>query len=84
MFQQTQYRITRRPDVLSMFAFGNTSLHVRIKDGLMPPPIALGARAVGWVQSELDAVLSAMVAGHSEDQLRELVVSLVNQRQLAA
>jgi len=84
MSQQTQYRITRRPDVLSMFAFGNTSLHVRIKDGLMPPPIPLGARAVGWVQSELDSVLSAMIAGYSDAQLRELVASLVDQRKQVA
>jgi len=84
MSQQTQYRITRRPDVLSMFAFGNTSLHVRIKDGLMPPPIPLGARAVGWVQSELDSVLSAMIAGYSDAQLRELVSSLLDQRKQVA
>ncbi len=84
MSQHIHYHITRRPDVLSQLAISNTSLHVRIKAGLLPPPISLGGRAVGWVESELDSVLSAMVAGHSEDQLRELVSSLIEQRKLAA
>jgi len=84
MSQQIQYRISRRPDVLSQFGFSNTSLHGRLKAGLMPPSIQLGPRAVGWVQGELDAVLAAMVAGRSDQQLRDLVASLVDQRQQVA
>ncbi len=44
MSQHIQYHITRRPDVLSQLAISNTSLHVRIKAGLLPPPIFRGPR----------------------------------------
>ena len=83
MSQQTKYYIDRRPEVLGRFGIRNTCLHNRIKSGLMPPPIPLGPRSVGWLRHELDAVLSAMVAGKSEDHIRALIGHLVDQRKLA-
>ena len=76
--------IQRRPEVLNRFGIGNTCLHNRIKQGLMPPPIPLGGRAVGWLEHELDQVLAAMVAGKSQDHIKALVGHLVDQRKSAA
>lgn len=84
MDSQIQYRIQRRPEVLDRFGIGNTCLHSRIKQCLMPPPIPLGGRAVGWLQHELDQVLAAMVAGKSEEHIKALIGHLVDQRKLAA
>jgi predicted DNA-binding transcriptional regulator AlpA len=37
----------------------NSTIWKYVKDGLLPPPIQLGARSVGWLESEIDAVISA-------------------------
>ena len=75
-----QIKILRRPDVLTRLGIKNTSLHERIKSGLMVPSIPLGDRAVGWLEHELDQVLAFMAAGKNEDQIRALVAHLVEQR----
>jgi len=84
LIQPDQFRIDRRPEVLDRFGIGNTCLHNRIKQGLMPPPIPLGGRAVGFLRHELDAVLAAMVAGKSQEQIKALVCELVDQRKSVA
>jgi len=84
MHQQVQYRFIRRPEVLSRFGIGNTCLHHRIHDNLIPPPLPLGGRSVGWLHHELDQVLAAMVAGKSQEHIRALVGHLIDQRKLAA
>lgn len=84
MSKHVHYRIQRRPEVLSRFGFGNTCLHHRIKQGLMPPPIHLTARTVGWLEHELDAVLAAIVAGKSDEHIKSLIIELVDQRKDAA
>ncbi|MBR9909679.1 MAG: AlpA family phage regulatory protein [Gammaproteobacteria bacterium] len=80
-------RFSRRPEVLKRAGFSNTTLHQRIKAGIWPPAVPLGpsgTRAVGWVDHEIDQVLSAMVAGKSEAHIRALVSHLVEQRKNAA
>lgn len=46
----------------------------------MPKAIPLGDRAVGYLQHELDAVLSARIAEQSNEQIKELVKSLIAKR----
>ena len=75
------FTISRKPATAAKFAIGFTLLNSKINDGLMPPPISLGARAVGWIDQELDQVLAAMIAGKSQDQIKTLVSHLVDQRQ---
>lgn len=77
------YRIERKPEVLAKTGFSRSTLHLRIKQNLFVPPIALGARAVGWLAHETDAILGAMIAGCSGDELRELVNRLLDQRKSA-
>ncbi|WP_175865573.1 helix-turn-helix transcriptional regulator [Burkholderia cepacia] len=69
-------RLLRRPVVLDRSGQSKTTLYANIGNGLMPSPIKLGARSVGWVESEIDAVLAARVAGQSDTEIRELVVKL--------
>lgn len=76
----TQIIITRRAEVKQRLGIKNTCLYMRVKAGLIPPPISLGGRAVGWLQHELDIVLAAMAAGKSELVIIKLVKSLVEQR----
>lgn len=51
-----------------------------VRAGLMPPSIALGPKCQAWVESEVDAVLAARVAGATEGQIKQLVKQLVAAR----
>lgn len=73
-------KIVKQPSVLMQFACGKSKLHTDIKQGLMPKPISLGSRSVGYLQHELDAVLSARIAGQSHEEIKTLVISLVAKR----
>lgn len=73
-------RIERKPQVLAKIGLSRSTLHLRIKDQLFVPPVSLGARAVGWLAHETDAVLEAIIQGQSPAQIRELVTSLVARR----
>ena len=77
-------KIIRKKEVLTITGLSKSSLHLRINDGTMVPSISLGQRAVGFIENEVQAVLSAMVAGRSKDDIRTLVNNLVIQRQQAA
>ena len=57
-----------------------TAVYQRVKDELFPPPIKLTARSSAWLESEVDAVNAAVVAGASDEELRTLVRELVARR----
>lgn len=73
-------RVERKPEVLQKTGFSRSTLYARIKDKLFVPPISLGARAVGWLAHETDAVLMAMISGQTNEQIQALVTALVNKR----
>lgn len=74
-------QIVKQPSLLKQFAFSKSTLFTQINQGLMPKPISLGNRAVGYLQHELDAVLSARIAGQSNEEIKQLVKYLVAKRQ---
>lgn len=77
-------KIIRKKEVLTITGLSKSSLHLRINDETMVPSISLGERAVGFIESEVQAVLAAMVAGKNKDELRLLVRDLVAKRQQLA
>jgi prophage regulatory protein len=79
-----QLRINRKPEVLKRLGISKSTLHLKINQQLFPPAIALGARSIGFLQHEIDAVLAAMVAGKNNKEIQSLVAELVAQRKLAA
>jgi prophage regulatory protein len=73
-------RIVRRPEVLEFLQISRSNLYDKINKGLWPKPLSLGARAVGFLSTENEKVLAAMIAGQSEDEIKELVQSLMSAR----
>lgn len=51
--------VWRKPRVLATISMGNTSLYLAIAKGEFPAPVKLGARAVGWRRSEVEAWLAS-------------------------
>ena len=73
--------IIRRPEVLELLKISRSNLYQKIDQGLWPTPIQLGARAVAWLSSENEQVLAAMISGQSQDEIKELVKKLIEDRQ---
>ena len=72
--------ILRLPQVKAKTGLGRSTIFSQAGEGLLPPPISLGARAVGWVEREIDAVLEARIAGAGPEEIRALVAKVVAAR----
>ena len=70
----------RKPAVLRRMGIGKSTLHAQINAGLFVPPVKLGARASGWPDYEVDALVAARIAGRSDDEIRQLVAQLIAAR----
>ena len=53
--------ILRLPIVKARTGLSRSTIYQRVADGNFPKPVNLGARAVGWLEAEIDAWLSAQV-----------------------
>jgi len=72
--------ILRKPEIIALTNLSKSTLYNRIKDGLMPPSISLGARAKGFVATEIYTVLDAMCREQTPEQIKALVKELVTKR----
>ena len=54
-------RILRRKQVQELTGLSRSTIYLRIAQGTFPKAISLGARAVGWLESEVDDWLSSRV-----------------------
>lgn len=45
--------ILRRPEVQQQTGLSRSHLYLLIQQGAFPPPVKLGARAVGWRHSDI-------------------------------
>ncbi len=49
-----QVRFLRLPEVLARTGLSRSTIYVRLEQGRFPRPVSLGARAVGWIESEVE------------------------------
>lgn len=68
------------PSVTSLLGLRTTAIYDHVKRELLTPPIRLTQRSSAWPEDEISAVITARIAGKSEDQIRALVRSLVAAR----
>ena len=78
--REIDFTILRRKTVQLRTGYSRSTIYLRITQGLLPTPVALGARAVGWPQAEIEAINRARIAGHDDAALRALVLALVAKR----
>ena len=55
-------RIVRLPAVQARTGLGRSTIYVRLAEGSFPRPVQLGARAVGWIESEVDEWIRQRIA----------------------
>jgi prophage regulatory protein len=66
--------ILRLPEVKRVLGHkSDASVYNAARAGLFPTGVAIGQRAKGWPDYEVQAILAARVAGQSEENIRELV-----------
>ena len=58
---QEKFNIIRRKQVEARTGLSRSTIYLRIQNGTFPKPIKLGARAVGWVESEIDTWLASCI-----------------------
>ena len=69
--------ILRLPEVKRVLGHrADASVYNAIRVGLFTNGVAIGQRAKGWPDYEVDAINAARVAGKSESEMRELVKNL--------
>ena len=54
-------RILRLPEVMGRVGLRRASIYLHITKGSFPKPISLGARAVGWLESDIDGWIAARI-----------------------
>jgi len=69
--------ILRLPEVKRVLGHrADASVYNAIRVGLFTNGVAIGQRAKGWPDYEVDAINAARVAGKSDSEIRELVKNL--------
>lgn len=53
--------ILRLPAVKARTGLSRSTIYLRISEGRFPKPVSLGARAVGWVDEEIDNWLNKQI-----------------------
>jgi prophage regulatory protein len=76
--------IQRLPTVKRRIGLSRSTIYLRVKKGTFPRPISLGARAVGWPEDEISALIAAHISGKSNRDIRQLVSNLEARRVSAA
>lgn len=54
-------RILRLPAVRARTGLARSTIYLRMSEGSFPQPISLGPRAVGWIETEVDAWLQQQI-----------------------
>ena len=60
--KSTPPTILRRKQVEARVGLRRSTLYSRVAEGSFPPPVRLGKRAVGWVESEITEFIEQRIA----------------------
>ena len=75
-----ELQILRLPQVVQATGLARSTIYLRIDQGLLPKPISLGGKAVGWPLDDIIKIISARIAGCSDQEITELVKKIEIER----
>ena len=55
------HTILRLPAVKTRTGLSRSTIYLRVSQGTFPKPVSLGARAVGWVEAEIQEWLERQI-----------------------
>jgi len=73
-------KFIRLPEVKERTGLSRSTIYDYIKRGIFPTSICLGARAKGFIESEINAINAARMAGRTNEEICELVRRLAAKR----
>ena len=62
-------KLLRLPDVMRQTGLRRAAIYARIREGIFPPPVKIGKRAVAWPESEVQAWIADRVADARESEV---------------
>jgi prophage regulatory protein len=65
--------IQRISTIQKQLGISRSTCYNLIALGLLPKPIRVGPRAVGWPSSEIETILIARIAGKSDEEIMQIV-----------
>jgi prophage regulatory protein len=78
-------KLIRLPDVKEKFGFrSDSSVFAGIKDGILPPGIAISAKSKAWPDFEIDEILVARIAGKTDIDIKQIVTTQIEKRKSLA
>ena len=60
-------RVVGLPEMLARTGLSRSTTYVPVADGSSPKPVQLGARAVGWIEPEVDQRIRRQIAASRAD-----------------
>src|SRR5579859_552831 len=54
-------KILRLPNVLDRTGLSRSTVYQRVTEGRFPRPVSLGARAVGWIETEIEEWIARQI-----------------------
>lgn len=60
---QAKERLLRLPAVLDRVGYKRSRFLALVHEGRFPKPVKIGARAVAWPESQIDALVERLVSG---------------------
>lgn len=76
--------IKKQPAVEAETGYARSTVWHHVKNGLLPKPIKIGPRAVGWLSDEIEAVMNARIQGKGDAEIKALVIDLEQRRSQSA
>ena len=59
-------KILRLPIVLDRTGLSRSTVYQRVTEGKFPRPVSLGARAVGWIEAEVEEWIAGQIEASRE------------------
>jgi prophage regulatory protein len=82
-YDPSEVTILKRKEVCQRLNLSLNAIELRIKSGVLPPPINLGGRSVGFIKPEIDIILSCMIGGKEAEEIKLIASELINFRSFA-
>jgi prophage regulatory protein len=76
--------LLRRKLVEARTGYSRSTIYDHIAAGTFPRGVPIGAKAVAWPEHEVTAIITARIAGKSNDEIRKLVARLHAARKSAS
>ncbi|HDZ07746.1 helix-turn-helix transcriptional regulator [Pseudohongiella sp.] len=80
MNQSTPIHLLRMPDVTKRMGVSKATIYNMINEGTFPPPVKLGERTSVFPEHEVAKLQTAIIAGASNEEVKQIVISIQETR----